>query len=213
MTVASQRAYSALLSRIQSGALVSGAYLVESEIATDLGLSRTPVREAIRRLAAEGLVRTEGRRRAIVREFDDDAVDELYEIRARLEGYAAHRAASRIAAPTLESLRELAREMESCVGNADAARFADLNDRFHQAILDAAHGEHLTAALRPILQIQLLMLQRYRHRIVEHLERSCWHHRELIRAFELRDPGLAESQMMLHMMSARASGPVDEASP
>ena len=106
--------------------------------------------------------------------------------------------------------------MEACVATGTAAataRFADLNDCFHQAILDGARAEHLAAALRPVLQIQLLLLQRYRHTIHEHLERSCWHHRELIRAFELRDPDLAGRQMELHMMSARSAGPAPTEDP
>jgi DNA-binding GntR family transcriptional regulator len=210
MTAAVEKAYGALLGRIQRGELASGAFLVETELARALGVSRTPIREAIRRLAADGLVLTEGRRRATVREFSEDQVEELYEIRARLESYAAARAATRLDDAALASLRELASAMEACVaaGNdAATARFADLNDRFHQQILDGAQATHLAAALRPVLQIQLLLLQRYRHTIHEHLERSCWHHRELIRAFELRDPELAGRQMQLHMLSARSAGP------
>jgi DNA-binding GntR family transcriptional regulator len=210
MTAAAEKAYDVLLRRIQGGQLPSGAFLVEGDLARDLGVSRTPVREAIRRLAAEGLVLTEGRRRAVVREFGEDQVEELYELRARLESYAAARAATRLDAPALERLRALATEMEACaatVTDLATARFADLNDRFHQQILDGACAGHLAAALRPVLQIQLLMLQRYRHTIRAHLERSCWHHRELIRAFELRDPELAGRQMELHMLSARSAGP------
>ena len=215
MTAAADRAYSALRARIQCGELDFGAFLVEGELARSLGLSRTPVREAIRRLAAEGLVLTAGGRRATVREFGEETVAELYELRARLESYAAARAATRIDAPQLQLLRTLAAEMERCAATADevaAARFADLNDTFHQTILAAAGAPHLTAALRPVLQIQLLLLQRYRRRIGEHLERSCWHHRELIRALELRDPALAEQQMNLHMLSARAAGAAAEKS-
>lgn len=215
MTAATEKAYSSLLARIQRGELAAGDFLVEAELARGLGVSRTPVREAIRRLAAEGLVLTEGHRRAVVREFDEDTVAELYELRARLEGYAARRAATRIRPAELAELQELALAMESCVaepalaapGDAGAARFADLNDRFHQVILDAARAPHLAGALRPLLQIQLLLLQRYRHRIGEHLERSCWHHRELLRALSLGDPELAEQQMRLHMLSARDAGP------
>lgn len=209
MTAATHRAYEGLLRRIQSGELVSGDFLIESELASAIGVSRTPVREAIRRLAAEGLVRTEGHRRAVVREFDDARVIELYEIRSRLEAYAAERAATRIDAAQLAAMRELDRQMHDCAttmkrsGAEQTARFADLNDRFHQLILQAADAPHLESALRPVLQIQLVMLQRYRQSIVEHLERSCWHHRELIRAFELRDPQLAAEQMRLHMLAAR----------
>lgn len=210
MTAAAEKAYESLLQRIQRGQLPSGAFLVENDLARELGVSRTPVREAIRRLAAEGLVLTEGRRRAVVREFGEDQVEELYELRARLESYAAARAATRLAPAALEELRSLAGAMERCAASgsdAATAQFADLNDRFHQVILDGASGEHLAAALRPVLQIQLLLLQRYRHTIREHLERSCWHHRELIRAFELRDAELAGRQMELHMLSARSAGP------
>lgn len=208
MTAAVDKAYFSLRDRIQSGDLVSGDFLVESELAGQLGISRTPVREALKRLAAEGLVLSEGRRRAVVRSFDEERVAELYELRARLESYAAQRAASRIQPSELDSLRELATAMEACAARAtpeDIARFADLNDRFHQVILSAAQAPHLEAALRPVLQIQLVMLQRYRHTIVEHLDRSCWHHRELIRALALGDAELAEQQMQLHMLSARDS--------
>lgn len=211
MNVAVEKAYDALLQRIQRGALPSGSFLVEGELARDLGVSRTPVREAIRRLAAEGLVLTAGRRRAMVRKFDEAQVDELYELRARLESYAAERAATRLDAAALAALRALAAQMERCAaegGERATAQFAELNDRFHQLILQGAAATHLAAALRPVLQIQLLLLQRYRHTIQEHLERSCWHHRELIRAFELRDAELAGRQMSLHMLSARSAGPV-----
>ncbi len=210
MAAAVEKAYGALLAQIQRGELVSGAFLVESVRARARGVSRPPGRAAISRLAAAGLVLAEGHRRAVVREFTEDQVRELYELRARLESFAATRAATRLDTAALEKLRALAAQMEACVQqdtDAATARFADLNDRFHQAILDGAQAEHLAAALRPVLQIQLLLLQRYRHTIHEHLERSCWHHRELIRAFELRDAPLAGRQMELHMLSARSAGP------
>jgi DNA-binding GntR family transcriptional regulator len=205
-TLAAESAYRSLLGRITSGALPPGSFLVENEVAQDLGVSRTPVREAIRRLAAEGLVHAEGRRRAVVREVSPTQADELFELRARLEGYAAYRAATRLGVQQLAELRRLAAEMEVAARTADdanAARFAELNDAFHRLILDAAAAQHLTTALRPILQVQLVLLTRYRLQLAEHLERSCWHHRELIRAFELRDPEQAEAQMRLHLLSAR----------
>jgi DNA-binding GntR family transcriptional regulator len=206
MTSTTQKAYATLLERIQRGELLPGAFLVESDVAASLGVSRTPVREAIRRLAAEGLVRVEGRRRAQVRDFAASEVEQLFEIRARLESYAAERAATRLSVRQLQRLRELDGAMHALLGSSDSAavaRFADLNDAFHQTILEAAAARHLEAALRPVLQIQLLLLQRYRDTITEHLERSAWHHRELVRAFELRDPELAAAQMRLHMLAAR----------
>ena len=210
MSASTEKAYASLLARIQRGELSSGDFLVEAELARSLGMSRTPVREAIHRLAADGLVLTEGYRRAVVREFHEDQVLEIYELRSRLESYAAARAATRIDRAQLDRLRGLALEMEACAaqpGPAMTVRFAELNDQFHQLILEAAGAIHLTAALRPLLQIQLLLLQRYQHTIQEHLERSCWHHRELIRALELGNAELAEHQMRLHMLSARSAGP------
>jgi DNA-binding GntR family transcriptional regulator len=210
MDSATGKTYTALLARIQRGELAAGEFLIESDLAREFGVSRTPVREAIRRLAAEGLVLTEGRRRAVVRSFDAAEIDELFELRARLESYAAERAATRINSAQLAQLRELDAAMRACVGTAEpagVARFADLNDAFHQLILDAAAAVHLEAVLRPVLQIQLILLQRYRLAIEQHLERSAWHHRELIRAFELRDPQLAAAQMHLHMLSARGAEP------
>jgi DNA-binding GntR family transcriptional regulator len=165
MNSATNKTYTALLARIQTGQIQAGDFLIESDLAQDLGVSRTPVREAIRRLAAEGLVLTEGRRRAIVRQFDAAETDELFELRARLESFAAERAATRIDAAQLARLRELDAEMRLCTGTTDplaVARFADLNDEFHQVILEAARAVHLEAALRPVLQIQLILLQRFR---------------------------------------------------
>jgi DNA-binding GntR family transcriptional regulator len=212
-----ETAYRSLLGRIAAGELLPGAFLVEAELAADIGVSRTPVREAIRRLASEGLVHVEGRRRAVVRQVAEADADELFELRARLEGYAAYRAATRFDPAALRELASLCEGMETAARSAQrksandseiaasAAEFATLNDRFHAMILAAAQADHLAAALRPILQVQLVLLRRYRERLAEHLERSCWHHRELVRAFERRDPELAEAQMRLHLLSARGA--------
>jgi DNA-binding GntR family transcriptional regulator len=97
-------------------------------------------------------------------------------------------------------------------GETGVAEFAALNDEFHQTILTAAACEPLTAALEPALQVQLVLLQRYRQTLHEHLERSCWHHREIIRAIEARDAELAEAQMRLHLLSARGGTPGRKAS-
>jgi DNA-binding GntR family transcriptional regulator len=204
--LAAESAYRSLLSRITSGQLPAGAYLVENEVAATLGVSRTPVREAIRRLAADGLVAAEGRKRAIVREISTEQADELFELRARLEGYAAYRAAQHVTKDELDRLRGLAQEMERVAANPteqEVSEFAHLNDAFHRTVLEAARAPHLTTALRPVLQVQLVLLARFRAHIGEHLERSCWHHREIIRALELRNSELAEAQMRLHLLSAR----------
>jgi DNA-binding GntR family transcriptional regulator len=92
MTQAADRAYSALRGGILDGRYGSGARLGEIEVADELGLSRTPVREALRRLGSEGLVEVQPRRGARVRAWSTQDLEETYELRALLEGLAARRA-------------------------------------------------------------------------------------------------------------------------
>ena len=92
----SDKAYGAILERIISGELAPGSFLVEQDLANDLGVSRTPIKSALRRLEAEGLIQAEGRKRAIVREFTMEETTEVLEIRAMLESYAARKAAQNI---------------------------------------------------------------------------------------------------------------------
>jgi DNA-binding GntR family transcriptional regulator len=206
---AAERAYRHLLQRIVDGRLAASAFLVEHDIAAEAGVSRTPVREALQRLATEGLIDWEDRRRAVVRAFDEAEIDECFQLRALWEGYAAGRAASRIDAAALARLKELAATMERVVarkGRGAAASFATLNDRFHDEILAAAGSARLRELMRPLLQVQLVLARRFRAAIELHLQRSCLHHREIIDALEAHDAGWAEAQMRTHLIAARNPG-------
>jgi len=209
MSSAAARAYSHIRTRIIEGALPSGAFLIEQDLAAEIGVSRTPVRDALNRLESEGLVTAEGNKRAMVREFTEAEVEECFELRAQFESYAAAKAATRMTPEGLVELKRLAAEMQAVVatGGSDAApKFSDLNDLFHAVILSHAGSPRLRELLHPIMQVQLVLMKRFQHTIEAHLQRSCWHHRELIAAFEAKDAAWAEAQMRTHMLSAKNPG-------
>jgi DNA-binding GntR family transcriptional regulator len=213
---AAEAAYQHIRRRIIDGRLPAGAFLVEQELSAEIGVSRTPVRDALHRLESEGLVASEGNKRASVRAFSEAEVEECFELRALFESYAAARAATRITPAGLAELKRLAAEMDLVVaqgGPGAAPRFSDLNDAFHGVILDHAGSPRLRALLNPIMQVQLVLMKRFQHTIEAHLARSCWHHRELIAAFEAKDPAWAETQMRTHMLSAKNPGAGATASP
>jgi len=206
---AADRAYEAIRRRIIDGSLPSGAFLVEQDLAEVVGVSRTPVRDALRRLESEGLVSMSGYKRAFVRDFTEEEIEECFELRALFESYAAARAATRLTPSAIDGLKRLAAEMEAVVaegGKEAALTFSDLNDSFHTVILEHAGSKRMKDLVYPLMQVQLVLMKRYQHTIQQHLERSCWHHRELIAAFEAGDAQWAETQMRTHMMSAKNVG-------
>jgi DNA-binding GntR family transcriptional regulator len=206
---AADRAYEAIRARIIDGSLPSGAFLVEQDLAEVIGVSRTPVRDALRRLESEGLVSMSGYKRAIVRDFTEEEIEECFQLRALFESYAAAQAATRLTPDAIAQLKDMAKAMETAVaagGTSATLRFSDLNDAFHKVILEHAGTRRMTDLLHPLMQVQLVLMKRYQHTIYQHLERSCWHHRELIAAFEAKDAAWAETQMRTHMLSAKNAG-------
>jgi len=206
---AAARAYDYIRHQIVQGDLAAGAFLIEQDLAAEIGVSRTPVRDALGRLQSEGLVLAEGNKRARVRAFTEAEVEECFELRAQFESYAAARAATRITQAAIADLKRYATQMEDVVsqGGPHAAQiFSDINNQFHDVILEQAGSPRLCDLLRPLLQIQLALMKRYQHTIESHLHRSCWHHRELIAAFEVHDSQWAEAQMKTHMLSAKNPG-------
>ena len=205
MPRAADHAYRLLKERILQGSLAAGDPLGESELAASLAVSRTPVRDALRRLQAEGLVQQEPNRGARVTDWSGD-VAELYELRMLLEGHAARRAATRLEDPQVDRLAELCGLMEHAAQDGagpDVDRIAMLNAQFHRIILSAASSSRLSALTSTVIELPLVLrtFQRYARR---DLLRSFAHHRELVDAFRARDPAWAESVMRSHISAARA---------
>jgi DNA-binding GntR family transcriptional regulator len=139
-------AYYFLRQEIARGALPAGEPINQEELAASMGISVTPLREAIRRLAAEGFVVLAAHRDARVAPLSAEEARSLSEMRIPLESLAASLAAERIDAVQRETLAALAEELEPLGENA-SEHALDVHRRFHAAIWDAAHNEPLTATL------------------------------------------------------------------
>jgi DNA-binding GntR family transcriptional regulator len=128
---------------ILSGKLTAGTRLVQTELAESLAVSITPIREALRELASEGLVDFDAYRGAVVHEPTADELDNIYEIRSQLLPLSVRKGVLRITEGELAEARELAEQM----GEASQADWVDMNRRFHQVLDGASRNPHLTAIL------------------------------------------------------------------
>ena len=150
-----QDAYARLLSEVRSGALRPGDRVTETELATRLGISRTPVREAIRALEADGLVVHTPRVGATIRALGYAEITELYEMRAILEGTAARFAAR--AAYDSETAELEAINDEMAKAGSDVDRLFALNARFHAVLLNAARNQFLVRSIQSIQKTLLIL--------------------------------------------------------
>lgn len=204
MSAAESMVYLDVRKKIVEGVYGGGTHLTAEGLATTLGVSRTPVREALRRLHAEGLVSLIANRGAFVTAWTRKDVDEVFDLRVILESHAARLAAQRIVPEALDRLRDLAGRMEHAV-RARSAQQLDaltaLNAEFHRLILTEAAQRRLMLILGHIVEMPLVMrtFAIYRE---EELARSMEHHRELIAAFDARDSAWAGSVMQSHLYAA-----------
>jgi DNA-binding GntR family transcriptional regulator len=205
MSTASSFAYDQLLNGITTGKYPPGSKLGEEELSASLGVSRTPIREALRRLAAEGIVQSLPNRGARVPNWTEADRQEILELRAILEGYAARLAATRIVESQLDRLSDLADLMESIAGDHrhdDALRVTQLNNEFHRVILESSGHAQLISAAQGVVYLALV------HRTFlgyseSEVQRSFAQHRWLIAALSRGDSLLAEATMRSHILAAR----------
>ena len=148
-------AYEAMLEAIRRGDSVPGARLREEEVAARLNLSRTPVREALRRLEAEGIVEHQPRSGAVVRQLSHAEVVELYEMRVVLERTAAEMAAKHGTEAEFDTLAALNRQIEA--ERSNPARAAAINQDFHRGLYLACRNRFLLDAARGLNNALLLL--------------------------------------------------------
>jgi DNA-binding GntR family transcriptional regulator len=203
MSSASARAYEIIKSGIVEGRFAPGQRLKEEELTVVCDVSRTPVREALRRLASEGMARLLPMHGAQVALMGARELRELYELRTMIEGKAAALAADQMSAATLEALRGLAAVMEAAAAAGEPAglRLAPANAEFHRRIIDAAGSGRLEVLARSVVEAPLTVRTFERYDTVQ-LERSMRHHRELIDAFSARDADWARGVMTSHIRAA-----------
>jgi len=196
-------AYAALRERIASGGFGPGTWLREHTVATSLGLSRTPVREALRLLAAEGVVELVHNRGARVVSWSAEDIDEAYRLRALIEGYGAGLAAARADAGSVAELRALQERYERALDEHDPAVGA-CNDDFHDAVLAASGSTRLPALVAMVSSASLVrrVLHSYDD---DDRRRSVTAHRDVITAIANGDADLATAAMSSHILAARYS--------
>ncbi|MEV0942130.1 GntR family transcriptional regulator [Micromonospora wenchangensis] len=205
MTNAAEDAYEALRGAILSGAIRPRERLGEVELSRQFGVSRTPIREALRRLTAEGLVVFQPNRGARVAEWSLSDLQETYEIRARLESYGAALAAQRINPEQLPRLSLLCDQMEQRaqrMSPQDLDEIATLNSELHAIVIGAAASQRLTSLLSAVVEVPLIV-RAFRLYTPDALARSMAHHRDLVAALEARDAEWASSTMRAHVLAAR----------
>jgi DNA-binding GntR family transcriptional regulator len=176
-----QRVYDHLREEILSGELPAGSELQEVALSSQLGVSRGPIREAIGRLAAEGLVVVRPRRGAVVRALSKQEFLEAYQVREALEMMAVRLAVPRLEAPDFEKLENLIGAMETYAGKGEVAGFFEANALFHAALFEVAGNCKLQELYRQLLG----QMGRYRTRSAAlrgSLQRSVAEHRAIVRA-------------------------------
>jgi DNA-binding GntR family transcriptional regulator len=200
-----ETAYRFIRQAIISGDLAAGETLQEARLAELIGVSRTPVREALSRLSNEGLVVLERYRRGQVASFTQEDVAEVFRLRAKLEGHAARRAATRISPSEIEQLEAVEAEMETAFESLGwhrhLPRFDELNNEFHAIIARAADSPRLVRILASSLELPASIFNYYSEPVEARTRRTHRQHREIIDALKSRNPDWAEAAMSAHLFS------------
>jgi DNA-binding GntR family transcriptional regulator len=196
-----QDVYARLRDAILLGVLGPGERLVEEQLATRLGVSRAPIRDALRSLESDGLVMATGRRGKVVSTLSVRDAWEVYSLRATLEAMAVRLAIDNRANELFAELEDLVADMRRAGESADLSKLSTLDFRFHEAVCRASRHQRLLAAWRGMSdQIRLLSRQavdtQYRD-LADVPDR----HKRLIEALRAGDPAAAEQEFRQHIDS------------
>lgn len=206
MTRASERAVGAVRELILRGEFATGSRLGEAELAERLGVSRTPVREALTRLAAEGLVEIIPNRGARVSSWTVAELEGVFDLRAALEPRLTALAVPRASAADADELEELAHAMER-VGRPGPAQDLDaivpLNREFHGRLVALADHPGMATALAGAIHAPIVLRNFHAYDDAS-LRRSLAHHLEIVAAIRVGDPTWAQAVMTAHIHNARA---------
>ncbi len=193
-----------LRTRIFAHELQPGSWIDEQALALEYGISRTPLREALKVLASEGLVVLKPRRGCYVTELSEQDIDEVFPVMALLEGRVAEEAARRITSADFARLEAIHLELEKHVAANNADRFFEVNQRFHTALQDIAGNRYLAQLIDDARQV-IKLTRRDSLRLEGRLKQSLAEHREILEALRLKDPAKAQRSMHDHLISGRTA--------
>lgn len=201
--------YEALKEAITSGKLRPGERIIEDRICADLGVSRSPLREALRRLEGEGLVSILPRRGVTVTKLNPEDAIALFAVREVLEGLAASLASRHATARQLAGLESICDEMERQIQSGRMGRVVDLNSRFHDLMAVTSRNRWLQEF---IATIRAQTRRFYRSSIEDpnRAPKSLSEHRQILQALKERDSIEAESLARLHVLRAREASAAGE---
>ena len=187
-----------LAARIISGALEPGAALDETLLASEFAVSRTPVREALRLLAASGLVGQKAHAKALVAKPDAETLAGMFEVMGYLEALCAGLSATMMTARERETLNALHEEMAAIVRDGDATRYVEANDAFHAAIYEGAHNAYLNEITYSTRQ-RLQPFRRAQFGALGRLAKSHAEHGAVVEAILRGERHEAETAMRRHI--------------
>jgi len=203
MATAKQQAYERIRNAIFSGSFGPGHQLKEEALAEKLGISRTPVREAIRLLADEGLVDVKPNRRSYVADITETQFEEVFDLLAYLESYSAGLASAHIPSSAIEQLRDLNDAMAKTAAPADNREFLALNSEFHQTIHRYSESHKVHELLTRIIEFPHNLYLKFEQIPDWHNSQSVIEHDLIITALASGDKNFATIQMRAHIESVR----------
>ncbi|SCZ79248.1 GntR family transcriptional regulator [Acidaminobacter hydrogenoformans] len=189
---------------ILSGKYVTGEKIVEAKLADELGVSRTPVREALKQLELDGLVENLPNRGVIVKGITDQDIGDIYTIRLAIEAIAAKWSVHRMEKAELDQLREIFELMEFYAAKQDVDKFFELNTIFHETIYHATKSRYLEHLLKDF-QLFIKSTRNASLRVEGRMDKALAEHRTILEAFISRDEERAVESITKHISNSRAN--------
>ncbi len=187
---------------IVRGALAPGAALDEFTLARRFAVSRTPVREAIRLLAASGLVVVRAHRAAVVARPSAEQLAGMFEVMAELEALCAGFAAERMTSAERRALEDFHEELRVMIQSGDPQRYHEVNEAFHNTIYNGAHNTYL-AEITLSTRARVQPFRRAQFRNLGRLAKSHIEHDRVVQAIMRGEQGIASSAMYAHIVTVR----------
>jgi len=187
---------------IVGGALAPGAALDETTLARRFEVSRTPVREAIRLLAASGLVEVRAHRAAVVARPTPEQLAGMFEVMAELEALCAGFAAERMTSAERRAMQDFHEELRAMIQSGDPQRYHEINESFHNSIYTGAHNTYL-AEITLATRARVQPFRRAQFRILGRLAKSHIEHDRVVQAILRGEQGIASSAMYAHIVTVR----------